>query len=89
MTIEFWPRRLLKPRSRAKRRRRKPKPQRPKLPIPAGKAQQKLSQAILCGDHALASWIDGAAKAGLVTGSLRAVREFRNRLDTVMEPLSG
>jgi hypothetical protein len=56
----------------------------PKLPIPAGKAHQKLSQAILCGDHELASWIDGVAKARLVTGDFHAVKELRERLDAVM-----
>ena len=74
MTIDFWP-------------RKPPKRQMPKLPIPAGKAQQKLSQAILCGGHELASWLDGAAKACLVTGDLHAIQELRDRLDAVMAPL--
>ncbi len=74
MTIDFWP-------------RKPPKRKMPKLPILAGKAQQKLSQAILCGDHELASWIDGAVKQKLVTGDLQAVQELRDRLDDVMAPL--
>ena len=86
MTIEFWPRRCLTPKP-VPRPKKKPKRRMPKLPIPAGKAQQKLSQAILCGDHELASWLDGVTKAGLVTGDLQAIRELRDRLDAVMVPL--
>jgi hypothetical protein len=85
MTIEFWPRSPRKPRTAAKPRKRKPK--RPKLPVPAGKAHQQLSQAIICGDHELASWIDGAVKAGMVSGKPQLVRELKKRLDLVMVPL--
>jgi len=84
MTIEFWPRRR-KPRTAPK-----PKPRRqrrPKLPIRAGQAHQKLSQAIICGDHALASWLDLVVKQDLVIGPPEAVKELRERLDAVMEPL--
>ena len=86
MTIEFWPRRCLTPRP-VPRPRKKPKRRMPKLPIPVGKAQQKLSQAILCADHELASWLDGAVKQKLVTGDIHAVQELRDRLDDVMAPL--
>lgn len=61
MTIEFWPRRCLTPKPAPKPKKKKPR--RPKLPVPAGKAHQMLSSAMICGDHELASWIDGAAKA--------------------------
>lgn len=60
----------------------------PKLPIPAGKAHQKLSQAVICGDHELASWIDRAVLSGQVTGPAEQVAELRQRLDRVMEPHS-
>ena len=66
MTIEFWPKRLLRPRPRSKRTPKKPNPRRPKLPITAGKAQQILSTAIICSDHKLASWIDGVVKTDRV-----------------------
>lgn len=92
MTIEFWPRRLINPRPRAKRIRpkKKPKPKRPKLPIAAGKARQLLSSAIMRGDHALASWIDGAVKANRVipTPEPEDLERLKQRLDEVMEPLS-
>jgi hypothetical protein len=57
------------------------------LPVPAGKAHQKLSQAIICADHELASWLDGAVKQGMVTGKPSLIRELRKRLDAVMAPL--
>jgi hypothetical protein len=87
MTIEFWPRRLLRPRSRTKKPPKKRKPKRPKLPIGAGKAQQLLSSAILRGDHELASWIDSAVKRSLVTGTTECLGDLSKRLDNVMEPL--
>jgi hypothetical protein len=46
-----------------------------------------LSQAIICGDHALASWLDLVVKQDLVIGPPEAVKELRERLDAVMEPL--
>jgi hypothetical protein len=64
-----------------------PKARKPKLPIPAGKAHQKLSQAIICGDDELASWLDAAVKRNLVTGDPQAVQQLRDRLDAVMAPL--
>ena len=90
MTIEFWPRRLLTSRSKStKRAARAPKPyraRRPKLPIRAGQAHQKLSQAIICGDHELASWLDLVVKQNRVVGDPRVVQELRDRLDAVMAP---
>ena len=86
MTIEFWPRSCLTPKP-APKPRKKPKPRRPKLPVPAGKAHQMLSSAIIRGDHGMASWIDSAAKRSLVSGDLQAVQELRDRLDAVMAPL--
>jgi len=59
------------------------------LPVPAGKAHQMLSSAIICGDHEQASWIDRAVKTGMVTGKSHLVRELRKRLDDVMEPLGN
>ena len=85
MTLELWPRDYLKP-----KRKKPPKPhrpRRPKLPIRAGQAHQKLTQAILCGDHELASWLDLVAKRDLVIGDPRLVQELRERLDAVMAPL--
>lgn len=89
MTIEFWPRSLLKPRATPKRPPKKPKPRRPKLPIMAGKAQQLLSTAIICGDHELSSWIDHAVKTDRVIGKPRPrdLERLKERLDTVMQPL--
>lgn len=87
MTIEFWPRRCLTPYPAPKPK--KPRTRRPKLPIPAGKAHQKLSQAIICGDHELASWLDGVVKRGLVTGKPDLVQQLRERLDAVMAPLDA
>ena len=75
MTIEFW-----------SKRRRTPMP---KLPISASKAHQKLSQSIICGDDELASWLDGALKRGLVTGTPADVQQLRERLDKVIVPLDG
>jgi hypothetical protein len=87
MTIEFWPRRCLTPRPAP----RPPKPRKrrwPRLPIPAGKAHQKLSQAIITSDHELASWLDAALKRGQIVGSPHLVRELKKRLDDVMAPLT-
>jgi len=86
MTIEFWPKRCLTPKPAPKPapKPKKPRTRRPKLPIQVGKAHQKLSQAIICGDHELASWLDGAVKRGLVTGNPELVKQLRERLDDVM-----
>jgi hypothetical protein len=88
MTIEFWPRSLLKPRAKPTRPPKKPKPRRPKLPISAGKAQQLLSMAIILGDHELASWIDGAVKTNRVVGKPQPkdLQDLERRLDAVMQP---
>jgi hypothetical protein len=86
MTIEFWPRRCRTPKP-APKPKKPPRPRRPKLPVPAGKAHQMLSSAIICGDHELASWIDAAAKANQITGQPRHLQELRDRLDAVMVPL--
>ena len=85
MTIEFWPRHLLKPKPTCKPL--PPRARRPKLPIRAGQAHQKLSQAIILGDHGLALWLDFVVKQGLVVGDPRVVQELRDRLDAAMEPL--
>ena len=89
MTIEFWPRALLRPRAKRSRPKKKPKPRRPKLPIPAGKARQMLSSAILAGNHELASWIDAAVKTGQVLPKPQPkdLQNLKQRLDDVMEPL--
>ena len=89
MTIEFWPRSLLKPRAKPKRPRKKPKPRRPKLPITAGKAQQVLSTAIIFGDHELASWVGNAVKTDRVIGKPKPedLDRLKQRLDAVMAPL--
>ncbi len=87
MTIEFWPRRLLKPQPPPKPKT--PRKRRPKLPIGAGKAHQLLSSAIICGDHELASWLDLIVKRGQVTGRPEVLNELKQRLDDVMEPLPG
>jgi hypothetical protein len=89
MTIEFWPRRLIKPRPRSKRIPKKPKPHRPKLPIAAGKARQLLLSAIMRGDHELASWIDQAVKTRRVLPKPQPedLRALKQRLDAVMQPL--
>lgn len=90
MTIEFWPRQLLRPRTRLQRQPGKPKPRRPKLPISAGKARQMLSSAIIGGDHELASWIDAAVKAGQVLPKPQPedLEQLRKRLDEAMQPLA-
>ena len=85
MTIEFWPRRLLKAKPAYKPL--PPRARRPKLPIRAGQAHQKLSQAIILGDDGLALWLDSVVKQGLVVGDPRVVQELRERLDAAMEPL--
>lgn len=89
MTIEFWPRSLLKPRAKPKKPAESPKPRRPKLPITAGKAQQMLSAAMMLGDHGLASWIDRAVKTDRVIGRPKPddLARLKQRLDAVMEPL--
>ncbi len=80
MTTESWPQRFMKP-------NRKPRRRMPKLPIQAGKAHQKLSQAIIGADDELASWLDRAVKLNMVTGKPHLIRELRTRLDAVMAPL--
>jgi hypothetical protein len=89
MTIEFWPRALLRPRAKRSRPKRKPKPRRPRLSISAGKARQMLSSAILAGDHELASWIDRAARTGQVLPKPQPedLQNLKQRLDEVMQPL--
>jgi hypothetical protein len=89
MTIEFWPRRLIKPRPRSKRTPKKPKARRPKLPIAAGKARQLLLSAIMRGDHKLASWVDQAVKTRRVLPKPQPedLRALKQRLDAVMQPL--
>ena len=89
MTIEFWPRRLLRPRPRSKRTPQKPKPRRPKLPITAGRALQLLLSAIMRGDHELASWVDNVVKTDRVTATPnpKDLDRLKERLDAVMEPL--
>ena len=89
MTIEFWPKRLLRPRPRSRRTPKKPKPKRPKLPIAAGKARQLLLSAIMRGDHELASWIDDAVKTRRVLPKPlpEDLRALKQRLDAVMQPL--
>ena len=87
MTIEFWPRRILKPKPKPPPRPRLPRPRRPKLPIRVGKAHQMLSAAMLLGDHEMASWVDLAVKRHQVTGKPEQLLELSKRLDAVMEPL--
>ena len=87
MTIEFWPRRLLKPHPKPPPRRRLPRPRRPKLPIRVGKTHQMLSAAMLLGDHEMASWVDLAVKRHQVTGTPEQLLKLSKRLDAVMEPL--
>ncbi len=90
MTLEFWPRRLLT--SAPRRRPRKTAPRsanrapRPKLPIRAGQAHQKLSQAIICRDDELASWLDRAVKQGQISGDPDLIQQLKERLDSVMAP---
>ncbi len=92
MTLEFWPRRLLtsasprRPRKRVFRSANRAR--RPKLPIRAGQAHQKLSQAIICGDDELASWSDRACRQGQVCGDPDLIRQLQERLDSVMAPLA-
>ena len=87
MTIEFWPRRLLRPKPKLPPRPKTPRKRRPKLPIRVGKAHQLLSSAIICSDHELASWVDLVVKQHQVTGKPEQLLELIKRLDTVMEPL--
>src|SRR5512137_572903 len=86
MTIEFWPRSVLRPRTQPKRIPKKPKPRRPRLPIRVGKAQQMLSAAVILGDHELASWVDAAVKRSLVVGTPECLDALKKRLDRVMAP---
>ena len=90
MTIEFWPRALLRARAKRSRPKKKPRPRKPGLPIAAGKARQMLTTAILAGDHELASWVDGAVKAGQVLPKPQPedLQNLKQRLDEVMKPLS-
>ena len=85
MTIECWSRCPHRPKAAAERK--PPRARRPKLPIRAGQAHQKLSQAIILGDHELASWLDRVVKQNRVIGDPRLIQELRERLDSVMEPL--
>ena len=85
MTIEFWPRRRLKPKPPPKPKA--PRKRRPRLPIGIGKAQQMLSAAIILGDHEQASWVDLIVKQGRVTGRPELLAELKKRLDAVMAPL--
>lgn len=87
MTIEFWPRRILKPKPKPPPKPKQRRSRRPKLPLRVGQAHQKLSQAIICGDHELASWIDLVFKRQLVMGKPDQLDELKRRLDAVMEPL--
>ena len=89
MTIEFWPRALLRPRAKRIRPKKKSKSRRPKLPIAAGKARQMLSTAIICSDDELASWIDQAVKTRRVLPKPQPedLRALKQRLDEVMVPL--
>jgi hypothetical protein len=87
MTIEFWPKRLLKPTPKKPTRPRLPRPRRPKLPIRVGKAHQMLSAAVLLGDHEMASWVDLVVKRQQVTGTPEQLLELSKRLDAMMEPL--
>ena len=89
MTIEFWPRSALRPRTQPKRTPKTPKPRRPRLPVGVGKAQQMLSAAIILGDHELASWVDAAAKRSLVVGTPECLDDLKKRLDRVMASLPG
>jgi len=85
MTIEFWPRRRLKPKPPPKPKL--PRKRRPRLPIGIGKAQQMLSAAIILGDHEQASWVDLIVKQGRVIGKPELLEELKKRLDAVMVPL--
>ena len=87
MTIEFWPRRVLRPKPKPPPTPKTPRKRRPKLPIGIGKAHQLLSSAIICSDHELASWVDLVVKQHQVTGKPEQLLELIKRLDTVMEPL--
>ena len=88
MTIEFWAKRHLTPRS--ERKPAKPPKKRtwrkPKLPVTAGKAQQMLSSAIICGNHEEAAWVYRVTMEKQVTGKPGAIRELQKRLDAVMAP---
>lgn len=88
MTIEFWPKRLLKPKPRPVAKEKKHRVRRPRLPIRVGKAHQMLSAAVLLGDHEMASWVDLAVKRHQVTGTPEQLLELAKRLDAVMEPLT-
>ena len=87
MTLEFWPRKVRKPRPKLPPALKRPRVRRPKLPIGVGKAHQLLSSAIICGDHELASWVDMVVKDDCVCGTSEQLLELVQRLDSVMEPL--
>ncbi|MCY2987613.1 MAG: hypothetical protein NTY19_07080 [Planctomycetota bacterium] len=87
MTIEFWPKRSLRPKPRPVAQEMKRRVRRPKLPIRVGKAHQMLSAAVLLGDHEMASWVDLVVKRHQVTGTPEQLLELSKRLDAVMEPL--
>ena len=96
MSIEFWPKRHLKPGPKSKPkptsppgqwRVAKPTWRKPRLPIGVGKAQQMLSSAIICGNDEEASWVYLATMRNQVTGRPTALRELRKRLDAVMATL--
>ena len=88
MTIEFWPKHLLRSKPRDIPAAKKRRVRRPQLPIRVGKAHQMLSSAILLGDHQMASWVDLAVKRHQVTGTPEQLLELAKRLDAVMEPLT-
>ena len=85
MTIEFWTPRLLKPQSARKPKPtpapKKPRERRPKLPIRAGQAHQKLSQAIICGDH------EPAAVATLAHQDITYMRDTRDEFGEAVQVL--
>lgn len=87
MTIEFWPKRLLRPTHRPVVKEKKRRVRRPQLPIRVGKAHQMLSAAVLLGDHEMASWVDLVVKRHQVTGTPEQLLELNKRLDAMMEPL--
>jgi hypothetical protein len=88
MTIEFWPRSLLRGEKPKPRRKSKPrKPRRPRLPIGAGKAHQQLSMAIIMSDDDLACWVHWAFKSGQVHGQPRALIDLAKRFSEVLVPV--
>lgn len=87
MTIEFWPRSMLRPKPRRPLKPKVHRAARPKLPVRVGQAHQKLTQAIICGDHELASWLDWAVKSGNVTGQPSDIQHLKERLNAALAPL--